>query len=70
VADKVCNECRRLLDRHRECIEQAHDLRNKISGFERMPERVKMFEVVVTRLESEAAALKQELTAHQKRFHP
>jgi len=58
------------LEQYDECIEQAHDLRNQACDLELMPDRAKMFEQVLSRLDSEAAALKQQLADHQKRFHP
>jgi hypothetical protein len=65
----VCSECRRLMDRYGECIEQAHDLRNQACSLELMPDRVKVFAQALSRLDSEAATLKQQLADHQERFH-
>jgi hypothetical protein len=66
----MCSECQRLLKQYAECIEQAHDMRNHACGLELMPDRAKMFEQVLSRLDSEAAALKHQIAEHQKRFHP
>ena len=69
MADKVCTECRRLSDQYHECIEQAHDLRNQACDLELMPDRAKVFELVLSRLDNEAEALKKTLVAHQQ-CHP
>jgi hypothetical protein len=63
------SECQRLLDQYGQCIEQAHDLRSQACGLELIPDRAKVFELALSRLEREAVALKQELTEHQQRFH-
>jgi hypothetical protein len=48
--DSLCGECRRLMDQYGECIEQAHDLRNQTCDLTLLPDRVKVFEQVLSRL--------------------
>lgn len=55
------------MEQYRDCIEQAHDLRNQACDIEEAHDRNKAwaFKIGLTRLERRIAALKRELADHQ-----
>jgi len=70
VTENDCAECERLVAAYRACIFEAHDLRNQAMVLEaaKAPNRTEHSQQIID-VEGRAAALKRELSEHQKNEH-
>ena len=70
MTENDCADCERLVAAYRACIFEAHDLRNQALVLEaaKAPNRMENSQRI-EEVEVRAAALKRELSEHQKNEH-